>query len=269
MKKRVFSAAAAAMMLLAGGLSVGAAPAAEEEQKFCGSGGYVERSETISYATKDSSEEGHIKYDLPNYSVSANKTSCASTAGAILIAYYDRFHEDLIPNFTVYNQIGVLFSYKGLTFETTAVNDELYDRMGTDTNGAGTTFNGFQSGMHSYVSNKGFTYATSSVGTVNLEQYKASINSGKPVAIFLKNFTFWWDITTGNGSETLITRYTAVPHVAIGCGYLVEKYYDSNNQLITQRTYLKVASGTFEYGISYLCLDGKSSVEHAVSVLIA
>lgn len=269
MKKRVFSAAAAAMMLLAGGLSVGAAPTVEEEQKFCGSGGYVERSESINYAWKDSSEEGHIKYDLPNYSVSADKTSCASTAGTILIAYYDRFYEDLIPNFTPYYSLGSAIVYKGPSYESTAVNDELYDRMGTDTNGAGTTFNGFQTGMHSYVSNKGFTYATSSVGTVNLEQYKASINSGKPVAIFLKTFSMLRGEIGTDTRDDIKTHYIAVPHVAVGCGYKVVKYYDSNNQLITQRTYLKVASGTFEYGISYLCLDGKSNIEHAVSVLIA
>ncbi len=269
MKKRVTTAAVAAFMLLASALSVGAAPAPEEEQKFCGSGGYVEKTETINYAWKDSSDEDHIKYDLPDYTVSANKTSCASTAGTILIAYYDRYYEDLIPNFKVYNSLGSAVVYKSLTFETTAVNDELYDLMETDVGGAGTSFSGFQKGMNQYVVNHGLTYATSSVGTLDLEKYKASIKSGKPVALFLNNFTFWWDVTTGDGSETLITRYTGVPHVAVGCGYLVETYYNDNNQQIAQRTYLKVASGLFEYRISYLCLDGKSKIEQAISVMIA
>lgn len=269
MKKRVTTAAVAAFMLLASALSVGAAPAPEEEQKFCGSGGYVEKTETINYARKDSSDEYHIKYDLPNYTVSANKTSCASTAGTILIGYYDRYYEDLIPDYKVYNTLGTLFMYKSLSFETTAVNDELYDLMGTDVGGAGTTFSGFQKGMNQYVVNHGLTYATSSIGTIDLDQYKASIKRGKPVALFLNNFTFWWDVTTGDGSETLITRYTGVPHVAVGCGYLVETYYNDNNQQVAQRTYLKVASGLFEYGISYLCLDGKSKIEQAISVMIA
>lgn len=269
MKKRVFSGVAAVMMLFTSALSLGAAPAVEEEEKYCGSGGYVEKSETISYARKDSSDEGHIKYQVPNYTVSANKTSCASTAGAILIGYYDRFYEELVPNYTTYYTLGTAIVYKGLSFETQAVNDELYDLMETDVGGAGTTFNGFQKGMQKYVSNHGYTYTTASIGTIDFEKYKQSINSGKPVALFLENFTFWWDVKTKEGSETLITRYTGVPHVAIGCGYLVETYYNANNQQIAQRTYLKVASGLFEYGISYLCLDGKSKIVQAISVSIA
>ena len=266
MKKRVFSGVAAVMMLFASALSLGAAP--EEEEKYCGSGGYVEKSESISYARKET-DEYSIKYDLPNYSVAASKTSCASTAGTILIGYYDRYYEELIPNFTTYYQIGTIFKYKGPTFETTAVNDELYDLMDTDVGGAGTTFKGFQKGMQTYVANHGYTYATASIGTIDLEKYKQSVKSGKPVALFLVNFTFWWDIKTQEGSETLITRYTGVPHVSIGCGYLINTYYNEKNEQIAQRTYLKVASGLAEYGVSYLCLDGKSKIEQAISVSIA
>ncbi len=269
MKKRVTTAAVAAFMLLASALSVGAAPAPEEEQKFCGSGGYVEKNESISYAWKDTSDEDHIKYDLPDYTVSANKTSCASTAGAILIAYYDRFYEELVPDYTVYYKLGSAIAYKGLSFETTAVNDELYDLMGTDVGGAGTTFSGFQKGMNQYVVNHGLTYATSSVGTLDLDKYKASIKSGKPVAIFLQNFSFLKGEIGTDTRDDIRTQYIAVPHVAVGCGYKVVKYYNDNNQQIAQRTYLKVASGLFEYRISYLCLDGKSKIEQAISVMIA
>ena len=106
MKKRVFSGVAAVMMLFTSALSLGAAPAVEEEEKYCGSGGYVEKSETISYARKDSSDQDYITYEVPNYTVSANKTSCASTAGAILIGYYDRFYEELVPNYTAYYKLG-------------------------------------------------------------------------------------------------------------------------------------------------------------------
>ncbi len=269
MKKRVFSGVAAVMMLFTSALSLGAAPAVEEEEKYCGSGGYVEKSESINYAWKDSSDQDCIKYELPNYTVSANKTSCASTAGAILIGYYDRFYEELVPNFTVYYTFGTGIVYKSLSFETQAVNDELYDLMETDVGGAGTTFNGFQKGMNTYVANHGYTYATASIGTIDLEKYKQSIKSGKPVAIFLENFSFLKGKIGTSTRDDIRTQYVAVPHVAIGCGYLVDKYYNDKNELIAQRTYLKVASGLFEYGISYLCLDGKSKIVQAISVSIA
>ncbi len=268
MKKRVFSGVAAVMMLFTSALSLGAAPAVEEEEKYCGSGGYVEKSESISYARKES-DEYSIKYDLPDYTVSANKTSCASTAGTILIGYYDRYNEDLIPNFTVYNQIGVLFKYKSLTFETVAVNDELYDLMETDVGGAGTTFKGFQKGMQTYVANHGYTYATTSIGTIDLEKYKQSVKSGKPVTLFLVNFSFLKGRIGTSTRDDIRTHYIAVPHVSVGCGYMIDTYYNEKNEQIAQRTYLKVASGLFEYGISYLCLDGKSKIEQAISVSIA
>ena len=141
--------------------------------------------------------------------------------------------------------------------------------MGTDVGGAGTTFSGFQKGMNQYVVNHGLTYATSSVGTLDLDKYKASIKSGKPVAIFLQNFSFLKGEIGTDTRDDIRTQYIAVPHVAVGCGYKVVKYYNDNNQQIAQRTYLKVASGLFEYRISYLCLDGKSKIEQAISVMIA
>lgn len=72
---------------------------------------YANRIETIDYARKDS-QEYSIKYDLPNYGGAIGETCCANTAGAILLGYYDRFNENLIPNFKTYMQIGNILKYK-------------------------------------------------------------------------------------------------------------------------------------------------------------
>ena len=51
-------------------------------------------------------EDYEIKYGLPTYYAEYGTTVCANTAGAIAIGYYDRFNENLIPNYKTYTKFG-------------------------------------------------------------------------------------------------------------------------------------------------------------------
>lgn len=238
------------------------------ETRYCGGITFTTRTETINYVTKDKQEK-MFQYEVPGYTKQGAQSSCANIAGAIAIGYYDRFYENLIPDFVSYMQIGPVLMYKSGGLEVEALINSLHYAMGTDVGGAGTTFEGFQNGMKSYVNGQGYTYQNQDLGSFDFEKFKTAIENDKPVALFLDDFSL--KITgEDNGSREIIkSDYCNTPHVAIAYGYRIETYYNANNQVITTRTYLKVASGLINYRLTHLCLDGKSTIDRAVAISIS
>lgn len=269
MKKKALVCLAAVSTLVAVNICAGfklGQPKAEAA-KYCGGSDFIDQSETINYATKETTSYA-IKSEVPNYYGSYNGTSCANLAGAIIIGYYDRFCEELIPNYKAYVQIGSGIRYRTSSIETATLTQQLHTLMDSDVGGAGTTYQGFQNGMNSYVSNCGYSYSIIDLGALNLNSYKAEVELNRPVAIFLSNFSMKDTCEDSGTSEVINSCRCYSAHVVIGFGYKIDTYYNSNGQVITTRTYLKVASGLFEFKIGYLCLDGKSSIDKATSAII-
>lgn len=237
---------------------------------YCGAWDFVEQYQTISYSTRSFSEYS-IEYGLPNY-YGPPGTTCASTAGAVVIGYYDRFYENLIPNFQVYRSLGNRISYKPISEETLNVANELYYLMGAELEHLGTTYSEFQDGMATYVSSKGYTYSTSSLfswGSFDFEAYKVAVQGGKPVALFLNSFAIKSDITTSGNVDTVISDYTNTTHIVVGCGYQQYKYYNAAGQEIDNRVYLKVATALNSYQIGFLNINGLTVINHAISIEIS
>ena len=142
------------------------------------------------YASKSVTEYS-IQYDLPNYYGAPNGTTCASIAGTVVLGYYDRFYEDLIPDFQVYTRLGTRIKYKSLSDVILNLSNELYNLMGGEREHLGTTYSEFQDGMATYVASKGHSYTTESVflwGEFDFNKYKAAVESKKPVVLFLSSF---------------------------------------------------------------------------------
>lgn len=239
---------------------------------YYGSGTFIEQVQTVSYSTK-STESYTIPYDLPNYfGVVNDVTGCANNAGASIIGYYDRFYENLIPNYKSYIKVGNVVRYKTGTAEVFDLVEELYELMGTDVNHLGTTFSEFQAGMLQYVANKGYTYSTTNLfvnGSFNIQNYKSAVQNGKPVALFMTGFALLNEITETTNMDTISSGYSAAAHVMVGCGYKIDKYYNSNGTIQDTRTYLKVASGSNIYGIGYLNINGLGQMDRAISITIS
>ena len=234
--------------------------------RYCGSGNVTEISETINFARKETTSDYAMKGNVPNYSAHVDASNCANVAGAELIGYYDRFYEDLIPNYKSYVQMGTMLAYRSAGAETAEVMKALKIYMGTTD---GTTFNGFHKGMKTYVEEHSLTYSTEDLGSLNLDKYKAAVESNKPVALFLGDYSFYLGATSNANGETIKSEHSSVAHVVVGCGYKIDTYYNSEGKVVATRTYLKVASGFDSYGVVYLCLDGKSTVDRATSVIIS
>ena len=237
---------------------------------YCGAWDFVTQYETVSYATRNISSYS-IQYDLPNYYGPVG-TTCASTAGTVLVAYYDRFYENLIPDFQVYYSFGSRIVYKSTSENIINVANQLYDLMGGEREHLGTTYSEFQDGMATYVSNKGLTYSTTTMftnGSFDFEKYKTSVENGKPVALFLNGFAFMIDLTTSDNVDTIESDYSNTAHVVVGCGYQQYKYYNAAGQEIDDRVYLKVATSLNSYQIGYLNINSWTVIDHAISVEIS
>lgn len=247
------------------------ASAKEKGFGYYGSGNTTEISEAITYANK-TEELYSIKGDLPKYSGIEGATNCANVAGGVVIGYYDRFCENLIPDFKNYRELGTAIVYKLMTPESGAVITTLKDLMGTDKNQLGTTFTGFQSGMMEYVNAHGYTYSSENIlsgGLFNFAKYKDSVENSKPVALFLNNYSLVNLIQENDGEDIITSEHSTVAHVVIACGYKKHNYYNSNGQIIAERIYLKISSGFSLRGICYLNINSVSTIDKAISINIS
>lgn len=238
---------------------------------YSGSGNTTEIKETISYSSKTENLYT-MKGDVPKYSSVEGATNCANVAGGVLVGYYDRFCENLIPNFQNYRVLGTSIIYKTLTAESSKVINSLKDLMGTDINQLGTTFTGFESGMSEYTRSHGYTYKSESLltgGNFDFSKYKSSVENNKPVALFLNNYAFLDSIQENNGQDAVSSTHSTVAHVVVACGYKQYNYYNSNGQKTAERIYLKVCSGFAVRGICYLNINSVSKIDKAISVIIS
>lgn len=239
---------------------------------YNGSVTFEDRIQTISYSRK-LTDAYNILYDLPSYYGIAGQTGCANTAGTVILGYYDRFYENLIPNFTTYVRIGATIRYRSGSTEIENVMLRLRDLMSTNSQ-LGTTYSGFQAGMESYVQGQGYTYSSASVfssGSLNFDLYKTAINDQKPVALFLNGFACLNYIQANDAGtmDTISSGYSASTHVAVGCGYKRETYYNASGSVIDTRTYLKAATGLAPYDIGYFNINGLGAIDRAIAITIS
>ena len=191
MKKRIFIVVVVICAYLVSNFCTGFLFVSQNDNrtKYCGAGGFVSESETINYSRKETTEF-IIKGEMPNYKGQISNANCANIAGTILIGYYDRFCEELIPDYKVYIKLGNVIKYKSGGLETEAVMSSLYTLMETNVGTAGTTFSNFQNGMRTYVNNHNYNYVTEDIGNLNFEKFKTAVENDKPVALFFNNFSF-------------------------------------------------------------------------------
>ena len=232
---------------------------------------YTNTTFTIEYARKTTTQYS-IQYDLPNLNASFPGGCCAHTAAANILIYWDRFYTNLIPNYEPMVTIGPFVRYIIGTEEVDALGQDLIELMLIGEPHAGVTFSEFQLGMETLVERQGYTYTTTnlfSYGSFNFNSYKNAVENNIPVGLFLTDYNMVNGIVEGDGQDTIGNAYCPISHVAAGCGYKIDTYYDTNDNVIQTRNYLKVASGLIDYGIGYLNINGVTNISKAISIQIS
>lgn len=169
---------------------------------------------------------------------------CACVAGTMLVAYYDRYYENLLPGASAYSTqynryvpMGMISSY---VRNTTSV---MYDMMGTNTIEPGTSESQFFDGIEEYCESKGRTLSKTSVtnnGNINLASVKQQLRNGKPVVMFatVHNETM---VNMTNSSLSIVK--STVPHVFIAWGYYRYDVYNASNTLIDTVEIFRISNG--------------------------
>lgn len=198
----------------------------------------------------------------------AKVASCVPTMGGNIIQYYDRFCENLIPNYVPGRTIHTIYRYKDASDETEQVVRQLASDMGTVS--TGTTVKGFTDGMKKYCNDRNYTFSYTICmdnDQFNYSFAKQQIESGKPIALFVDPYSIE-TIYIYDGSDAIEHWYSDVPHSMAMFGYREITYTLSNGQTRTDE-YLKVATGNVYYPDGYCKISNKTTIDQALAIAIS
>lgn len=225
--------------------------------------------ERIDYTRKE--EE---VYELPNlvpkYYENTLANVCGPVAGGIVVGYYDKYFENLIPNYTAYYPATGKYKRNDST-HIPALMQSLYTLMRTNVDDVGVSEADCLNGLRSYVQGKGESLSYSSImnssnTVLNTSAYISSIQAQKPVLLFCNTITLY-TLYLSDGFDELAIEYTANSHIAVGYAYYVVRYYNGNTNFRTD-TYLEIATGWQIPHYGYLKISSTEWLDAGYSVTI-
>ncbi len=225
--------------------------------------------ETVNYTRK---EETYIETQngVPLYYGRTDlANSCGPTGGSIVVGYYDKYYEELIPNYTGYYPASGKYKRMDTTYIPALIGD-LYTLMRTNVDDVGVSESDCLNGLKSYVQSKGRSISYSSVksgSSLNTTAYLNSLQNNKPVLLFCDQVgivMFGGDST----SDVIYEDTIANKHIMVGFGYYQIKYYNGNTNFRTD-TYLRAACGLFSYSDGFVKLSSSSWLDSGYAVSIS
>ena len=228
----------------------------ESNEKYYGdisySDNYIGKSEmeTIHFSTRN------VVYDRVNltfpdcYNTNDSlSNACANVAGANIINYYDRFFDNLIPDYVsgrIVKENYIFYPMRTNINKKQAVINTLYTYMRTGIDYQGTTQAMYKQGLAQYVNEKGRNITYNTVLTNNsfdINKFISQIKMGHPVILYLSGF----NLTTilFNEKSDILNKciYDNSAHIVIAYGYQIVDYFDDAGKLITSKVYIEIASG--------------------------
>lgn len=234
---------------------------------YAASGSFTTSSETVYYTYR--SYDGYaLASQYPKYTEVGLASACAPIAGGNLIGYYDRFCTNLIPNFTPGISVNdSIYIYSGQNSTINEMIYDLYDDMGTTS--IGTTYDQFISGMQTYCSRAGYTFSYSdcmSGGSLDYSYVKSEIDAGRPVALFVSQYTVS-TVSLKDGYDSITNLHGTGNHVMAGFGYYDITYTLSSGGTQNSR-YVAVATGLGRQSTGYFNIDRDTTINNACSINI-
>ncbi len=231
---------------------------------------YAVDSVTVNYTTRTNELKTTVN-GAPDYYANTNLTnSCGPTAGGIIVGFYDKYLEDLIPNYRVYYPANGRYRIKDDVY-IPAVMQELYTLMRTNVDDVGVSEADCKNGLKTYVEQKGYNINYSSVknvwGTFQLESVKNAIDNNKPVLLFCDEVGLI-SVSEADHYDKIVTLSVQNRHVMVAYGYSIIKYYNGNNQNFRTDTYLIVSSGLMTPSTAYVQVNTTSWLDNGYIVSI-
>ena len=240
------------------------------EDALYGDGGTISGTQQVNIYFKNRTFNDYwMAYSTPSNTSSPYLSSCACIAGSNVVAYFDRYCPNLMPNYEPgYEYMGYYFYYGETDEMWKVVTPQLYSDMGT-TESAGTTTAQFLSGMTKFANRAGYNFSYSSCmsgSNFNLSAAKNGMHSNRPVVLFLSGYNVG-RINSTSDHDSIGYLLSAANHAMVGFAYYDTTYtYDSGAQ--ETFNYIYVASGVGDSPEGYFNINYNTKINDAYSVSI-
>lgn len=230
---------------------------------------YAVDTESIFYTNRTMDYVTTTNYAPDYYANTDLSNSCGPTAGGIIVGFYDRYYENLIPNFTSYYTNG-RYKPKDKVY-IPALMQELYTLMRTNVDDVGVSEADCKNGLKTYVEQKGYNLNYTSVknvwGTFQLNTVKNAIDNNKPILLFCDEVGLI-DVAEGDHYDKIVTTGVKNRHVIVAYGYCTIKYYNGLNENFRTDTYLMVSTGLYSQSTAYVQVNTTSWLDNGYVVTI-
>ena len=205
----------------------------------------------------------------PLYEGSYLVNSCAPVAGISILGYHDVNKDNLIPNFTAGYEYEGEFYYSGQNKQVDYVLEDLYDSMGTNTTGPGTTESQFINGLTSYVTGQGYNITFNSCGsTFNKDTAISYLNNQIPIVMFLNTYVYYDDVCVSmvETSGRMYRLTSPNGHVVSVFGYREYNFY-SNGSIFRTDRYMVVSFGDTSFGLISINNLNTITAAYAINII--
>lgn len=230
------------------------------EERYAGAPAYSSRAnEVINFTSRTVSLENYTAGKCPTYSrITGQPNSCGAVAGAEIVAFYDKYFPNLIPDWTSHYANG---NYRIQDrVHVPALLSELYTLMRTNVDDVGVSENDFKNGLKTYVNNHGcdieYQSAKTLLGALNFDACRNAIDNNKVIALFVSAGDFY-SVSPHDGYDVVTPTTIAGSHIMVAYGYMQLKYYNTSGLFRTD-TYLIVATGLDAVTIGMYKIDAKN-----------
>ena len=216
-------------------------------------------SESIYYTSRDLTFK-ETPGGCPTFYPDALADSCGAVAGAEVVAFYDKYYTDLIPDWTSYYTSTGNYRIQDADHIIPMMED-LYYLMNTNVGGAGVTEEDFRTGLKTYVKNHNHRCSYTSVKSGSTLNYDSCVNAidNKKVIVLFTTAGNVYDISQYSGYDTIAPYTINGNHIMIAYGYVQLKYYNGSS-LIRTETFLQVATGFAIPSIRYYKINSTNLV---------
>ena len=223
--------------------------------------------ETINFASID-----NIYIETPNrvplYDSDTLENACGPIGGGIVVGYYDKYFQNLIPNYTNYYPATGKYRPGDSTY-VPAMIQELYTLMQTNVVAPGVSESECLDGLEAYVEGKGYSLSYTAVkpynGTFSHTAYQNAINNGQPVILFCDTVQLV-QVSEYSTYNRFVVEQESQDHIIVGFGYQIYRYYDVNGNNFRTDTYLAVATGWNPNDIGFVKINDDSWLDSGFAV---
>ncbi|MBQ9734819.1 MAG: hypothetical protein IJV95_03055 [Clostridia bacterium] len=246
------------------------------DDTFNGGGTATVADEIIEFDSYTVLEDCHVSSgDMPSYGDLSEErdNTCSPVAGANICGYYDRWKTNLLPDFTPGANMGTGYCYFNLSGQTPVQNciGTLYNYMGTNVGGDGTTLTGFKNGLLKYVTEQGYSLTYQSVRTsnttVNMDTVRQAFNNDKVVLLCFSNYNLISGFALNDDSAQICCNAYSAGHMMVTYRFKTIAYYKDGVNFRTD-TYFYIVSGYDTELEGYTVLFKNSTLTEALIVYI-